>query len=192
MTLPAAKDWSAFSRDRFMKGQLLVTQRGDGLLAAAQRLLDGARRADVHGGPGAAHRLRQRREPADRARLHAAERDCRPPLARRVARSAGDAAARREPGAVVRRRRRRPRSRLRADARPAGADSVGWAAAPDPARAGPAHPRLYTGADLPDRHRLRSASGAAREPARSVDDVEGHRWGRLPAPAGRSFCARGS
>ena len=24
-TLPAAKDWSAFSRDRFMKGQLLVT-----------------------------------------------------------------------------------------------------------------------------------------------------------------------
>ncbi len=30
MTLPAAKDWSAFSRDRFMKGQLLVTSAAMG------------------------------------------------------------------------------------------------------------------------------------------------------------------
>ncbi len=30
MTLPAAKDWSAFSRDRFMKGQLLATSAAMG------------------------------------------------------------------------------------------------------------------------------------------------------------------
>jgi hypothetical protein len=30
MTLPAAKDWSAFSRDQFMKGKLLVAKRGMG------------------------------------------------------------------------------------------------------------------------------------------------------------------
>ena len=33
MTLPAAKDWSPYSRDQFMKGQLLVDRRGDRLLA---------------------------------------------------------------------------------------------------------------------------------------------------------------
>ena len=52
-----------------MKGRLRVETRGDRLLGAPQRLLDGAHRADVHGRPGAAHRLRQRREPADRARF---------------------------------------------------------------------------------------------------------------------------
>ena len=30
MTLPAAKDWSAFSREQFMKGQLLVTSAAMG------------------------------------------------------------------------------------------------------------------------------------------------------------------
>ena len=49
MTLPAAKDWSKYSRDQFMKGQLLV-EGGHRLFEPAQRLLDGARGADVHGG----------------------------------------------------------------------------------------------------------------------------------------------
>ena len=31
MTLPAAKDWSAYSREQFMKGKLLVEQRRDRL-----------------------------------------------------------------------------------------------------------------------------------------------------------------
>ena len=53
------------------------------LLEPAQRLLDRAGRADVHGRPGAADRLRQRREPAHRARLHAPEGDRRPAVARR-------------------------------------------------------------------------------------------------------------
>ena len=43
MTLPAAKDWSPYIREQFMKGQLQVENGGDRLLAAAQRLLDGAR-----------------------------------------------------------------------------------------------------------------------------------------------------
>ena len=75
----------------------------------AQRFLDGAGRADVHGRPGAADRLRQRRQPADRQGVHAAEGNRRAPVARRVARTAGAADARREPGAVVRRRRGGPR-----------------------------------------------------------------------------------
>ena len=44
---------------------------GHRVLGPQERLLDGARGADVHGWPRAAHRVRQRREPADRARLHA-------------------------------------------------------------------------------------------------------------------------
>ena len=35
MTLPAAKDWSQYSREQFMKGRLLVEQRGDGLSRAS-------------------------------------------------------------------------------------------------------------------------------------------------------------
>ena len=36
MTLPAAKDWSAYSREQFMKGQLLVTSAAMGYSLAAQ------------------------------------------------------------------------------------------------------------------------------------------------------------
>ncbi len=59
---------------------------GDRLFGPAQRLLDGADGADVHGGPGPAHRVRQCRQSADRARLHAPEGDRRPALARRITR----------------------------------------------------------------------------------------------------------
>ena len=55
------------------EGSAARDERGHGLLAAAQRLFDAAPRADVDGRPGAAHRLRQRGESADRSRLHAAE-----------------------------------------------------------------------------------------------------------------------
>ena len=36
MTLPAAKDWSQYSRDQFMKGQLIVESAADGLLGSSQ------------------------------------------------------------------------------------------------------------------------------------------------------------
>ena len=121
MTLPAAKDWSQYSREQFMKGRLHVETAAMGFSGPAQRFLDRAARADVHGRPGAADRLRQRRQPADRAGVHAPARDRGPAVARRVAPSAGAAAAGREPGAVVRRRRARHVPGRRADAQPADA-----------------------------------------------------------------------
>ena len=46
---------------------------------------------------------------------------------------------------------------------------------PDPRHAGRADPGVHARPDVPDRHRLRAAAGAAREPPGSVDDAEGHR-----------------
>ena len=71
----------------------------------------------------------------------------------------------------------RHRARGRADAGAAGARAVRGPAAPDSRHARRADPRVHARPDVPDRHRLRPAAGAAREPSRSVDDAEGH--GRL-------------
>ncbi len=90
--------------------------RGHGLLVAAQRLLDAARGADVHGRSGAAHRLRQRGQPAHRPRLHAAAGDRRALVARRDPASAGAPAPHREPAAGLRRRGPGPGPGLRHDA----------------------------------------------------------------------------
>ena len=83
------------------EGQAARRARRDGLFRPAQRVLDRADRADVHGRPGAADRLRERREPADRPRLHASARDRGAAVDRRVALAAGASAAGREPAAVV-------------------------------------------------------------------------------------------
>ena len=106
MTLPAREGLVAVLARAVHEGQLRVESAAMGYSGLRNDFSTRAPRADVHGRPGAAHRLRQRREPADRARLHAAEGNRRAAVARRVARSAGAAAARREPRAVVRRRRR--------------------------------------------------------------------------------------
>ncbi len=147
---------------------------GHRLFEPAQRLLDGARGADVHGGPGAAHRMRQRRQPSHRPRLHAAARDRRAALARRLARTARPAIARREPRALVRRRRGRRAGGDWPDAgaarahprRDDAADAAGDARSP--------HHGLHLRPDADHRHRLWPRAGAAREPSRSVDDAQGH------------------
>ena len=165
-----------------------VESAADGLLGPPQQLLHGAGRADVDGRPRAAHRLRQRRQPADRPRVHAPEGNGRAPLARRIARTAGQADAGREPGALVRRRRRRSRPRRRADALAPRADAVTGIAAAHLGEPGSAHPRVHRGADVRHRHRLRSRAGAAGQPSGPVDDAEGHgridrRHRRIALPA---------
>ena len=61
MTLSAAKTWSQYSRAQFMRGRCSSKARR-WLLGASQRLLDGDRRAEVHGRTGPADRVRQRGE----------------------------------------------------------------------------------------------------------------------------------
>ena len=156
MTLPAAKDWSAYNREQFMKGQLLVASAELGYSPLRNDFSTALVVSDVHGRPRAAHRVRQRGEPAHRAGLHAAEGDRGAAVARRVARAARAAAARREPGAVA-----------------APAASPGWAiafaltrgllalvpaagiAAPDFGATRSAHPHVHVRADARHRHRLR-------------------------------------
>ena len=163
-------------------------QRGDGLFGASQRFFHGAARVDVHGRTGAADCVRQRGEPADRQGIHAAAGARGAAVARRVARTAGAAAARRESRAVVRGRAGRTRPGGRVDARSARARAVRRPAALDHRATGLADPRVHARPDVRDRHHLRAAAGASREPARSVDHVEGHRGidrrhGRVAVPA---------
>ena len=149
--------------------------RGDRLLGRPEQFLHGAARADVDGRPGAAHRLRERRQPADRPGVHAPEGNGGAALARRLARTAGRTDAGREHGAVVRRRRGRSRARGRADARAPGADAVARIVAAAHFREPrSADPRLHARTHVRDRHRLRPGAGAARQPSRSVDHAEGH------------------
>ena len=174
-TLPAAKDWSAYRPGTVPEGSTARGPRGDGLLESSKPVLDRPHRPDVHGRPRAAHRVRQRRESAHRQGLHAAEGDRAAPVARRVPRPAREAAARREPAALVSRRPCRALPRRVPDAGAAGADSGRGIAAADQPAAGRANPRVQHGADIPHRHRLWPASRAPREPARSVVDAERHR-----------------
>ena len=157
-----------------MKGRLRVEAAPGGFSGLRNDFSTALHRADVHGRPGAPHRMRQRREPADRARLHAPERDRRAALARRVARPARPAIARGEPGAVDDWRRDRRRARDRPDADAARVRPVGRPSDPDSRHARCAHPRVHARPHILDRDRLRPGAGAAREPARSVGDAEGH------------------
>ena len=173
-TLPGAKDFTPYIREQFMKGTLHPRQGRRRLLADPQRLLGGAHRADVHGRPGAAHRLRQRRQPADCPRLHAPARDRRPAVARRHPAAAGASAPHREPAAGRCRRRAGHRPGVRHDPRPAGvrADRRRTAAAAAVARR--PHPHLHRRAHRAHRHRVRAAAGAAGQPSRHLEHAQGH------------------
>ena len=86
------------------------------------------------------------------------------------------------------RRRRRTGPGVRAHARAAAAGAHRRPAADDQRVSRHAHPAVHRRADVPDRDRLRTASRASSQPARSLDDVEGHgrldrRHGRVALPA---------
>ena len=157
------------------EGPLARHRSRDGFFRHPQRFLDCAGRVDVHGRPGAAHRLRKRCEPADRARILASERDRSTSVARRITPAARPAVARREPGAVVHRRCGRPRDLDGPDPRIAGADSRRRLPTPDKCTSRPADPVLHARPHVRDRHHLRPVASAARKPARSVDHIERHR-----------------
>ena len=156
------------------EGHAARRARGHGLLGASQRLFDRAHRADVHGGPGAAHRVRQCRESAHCAGIHAPEGDRGAPVARRVARPAGPTASRREPDALARRRPRRRLSRRGPDAGPPLARAVRRKPPARPGVARSANHGLRDRAHLPDGSRLRAAAGAAREPSGPLRHAQGH------------------
>ncbi len=174
-----------------MQGKLLVERGGHGLLRPAQRLLDAAHGADVHGRSRAAHRLRERGEPAHRACLRAAAGDRRQAVARRVARPPRAAAARRESGAVVRRCRDGGVPVRRADAESVVARPVRLFAHSDQRQAGSADSRLHADPHVAHRRDLRPRARAAREPRRSLGDAQGHgrihhRWKRIALPSQRT------
>ena len=107
-TLPARKGLVRLRRDQFMKGQLIVEAAAAvGYSPLRNDFSDGARRADVHGGPGAADRLRATSPTCSSPRLHAAEGDRGALVARLVARPPGAPAPGREPAALRRGRRAR-------------------------------------------------------------------------------------
>src|SRR5207247_3909777 len=95
-------------------------ERRDRVLAAAERFLDRAHRPDVHGRSRLADCMRERREPADRARIHAAERARGAAVARGIARTSDPSNARRELRALVARRYRWNWTRRRVYTQPAG------------------------------------------------------------------------
>ena len=68
-------DISAFNLNQFLARKVRMEPAAAGYSQMRAELLHGADRADVHGRPGAADRLLQRGEPADRTRHRAAERN---------------------------------------------------------------------------------------------------------------------
>ena len=138
------------------------------------------------GGLPAAHRLRQRRQSAPRARHRAAARGDGADGARRVAGRDRAAAPDREPGAGARRRRRRHRARVPGDAGGGRADAAVHAAVRDgdrAERAGAAvHGRALGRLGRALRHCSGLAGGAPR-PERDAQGVRARGAGRAARPA---------
>src|SRR5438034_1124930 len=150
-----ALDQNVLNQPLTVNGQTMTivgVARGEGAAHAP------ARRHGVR----AAHRVRQHREPAARARRGARRRDGRPPVDRRGPRATRQAAARRVVPPRPPRRRRRPR-RCEVDAEPDGRDA---------AEGGDRHGHLR---DRPDRHAVRRSARRRHGPAlRAVSRAPQH------------------
>ena len=107
---------------RFLSGPLTLEPASTGLSELRRHYREPLIALAGIVGAGAAHRLRQRREPAAGARRGAPARARGAPRARRLARPPGPPAADREPAARRARRDRRPRARGLGIALPGGAD----------------------------------------------------------------------
>ena len=91
------QDWREDDKQSYLEGAVRARPGGDRQLRPAHALPAAAHDAHGRRRPRAAHRLREHRQPAARARDGAAPRAERAPGARRLARAAGAAAAEREP-----------------------------------------------------------------------------------------------
>ncbi len=176
----------------FHAGEAARGSGGHGLLRPAQRLLDGAHGADVHGRSRAAHCLRERCEPAHRACVRAAAGDRREAVARSVARPPRAAAARRESGAVVRRCRDGGVPVGCAHAESVVARPVRLFTYSDQREAGSADSRLHADPHVAHWRDLRPRAGAAREPRRPLGDAQGHGRIHRRVEAARSSFAKDS
>ena len=146
----------------------------EGPVRSAPAVLDSADRADVHGGRRAADRVRQRREPAARARDVAAAGDCAPPRARREPIAHRVGAIRREPRAGDRRRRGRTGAR-RLDRQDAAGDAARrWCLDADGDARSPCR-RLHPRAVAVDGAGLRHRARTGRDPGGGDVGAEGRR-----------------
>jgi hypothetical protein len=159
MTLPEAKDWSAYNRDQFMKGRLLVAGADLGyspmrnnfstaliVLMCMVGLVLLIACANVAN------------------RLHAAEGNRRAAVARIFAAAIDPSVARGKSGAVGCRRNSRACRRVRADPRPARVSPYAGTAAAGRRKPGSADSCVHLRAHGWHRNRVRLVAGAARQP----------------------------
>ena len=188
MTLPAAKDWSPYSREQFMKGTMNVESAAVGYsglrnsfstalvvlmsMVGLVLLIACANVANLL----IARAFMRQKEMAVRLSLGASR-------GRLVKQMLVESLVLSFAGGVVGLGLAVVLTRLLLALMPASG-----LAASDLGEPGPAHPRLHPRPDVRHRHRLRPRAGAARQPSGPVDHAEGHgridcRHRRIAVPA---------